>query len=131
MSARLADRDDTIAAIATAPGRGGIGIIRLSGPDAERIGRVARPELGVHRSTGDQQRIRPALDQGVEREGVATRAVVRRRVPPRQLDRVASQRWLHAQHAPQEGRCDRAKAVEEDSGLLIQHLGRRDREGVR
>ena len=29
---------DTIAAIATAPGRGGVGIIRLSGPDARRIG---------------------------------------------------------------------------------------------
>ena len=29
---------DTIAAIATAPGRGGIGIIRISGPDAARIG---------------------------------------------------------------------------------------------
>ncbi|MDP4650798.1 MAG: tRNA uridine-5-carboxymethylaminomethyl(34) synthesis GTPase MnmE [Haliea sp.] len=28
---------DTIAAIATAPGRGGIGIVRLSGPDAQRI----------------------------------------------------------------------------------------------
>ncbi len=31
---------DTIAAIATPPGTGGIGIIRASGPDAERIGRV-------------------------------------------------------------------------------------------
>ena len=30
-------REDTIAAIATAPGQGGIGIIRISGPDAERI----------------------------------------------------------------------------------------------
>ncbi len=30
---------DTIAAIATPPGRGGVGIIRLSGPNAERIGR--------------------------------------------------------------------------------------------
>ena len=28
---------DTIAAIATPPGNGGIGIIRMSGPDAERI----------------------------------------------------------------------------------------------
>ena len=28
---------DTIAAIATPPGKGGIGIIRISGPDAERI----------------------------------------------------------------------------------------------
>ena len=30
---------DTIVAIATPPGRGGIGVIRLSGPDAERIAR--------------------------------------------------------------------------------------------
>lgn len=29
--------DDTIVAIATAPGRGGIGVVRLSGPDARRI----------------------------------------------------------------------------------------------
>ena len=35
---------DTIAAIATAPGRGGIGIIRLSGPESERVLReVFRP----------------------------------------------------------------------------------------
>jgi tRNA modification GTPase len=30
--------DDTIVAIATPPGRGGIGVVRLSGPDAARIG---------------------------------------------------------------------------------------------
>ncbi len=29
--------DDTIVAVATAPGRGGIGVVRLSGPDARRI----------------------------------------------------------------------------------------------
>src|SRR5688572_28464668 len=29
--------DDTIVAIATPPGRGGIGIVRLAGPDAHRI----------------------------------------------------------------------------------------------
>lgn len=34
-----ADRD-TIAAIATAPGAGGVGIVRLSGPDARRIGQI-------------------------------------------------------------------------------------------
>ena len=33
----MTDREDTIAAIATAPGNGGIGIIRLSGPKAESI----------------------------------------------------------------------------------------------
>jgi len=38
---------DTIAAIATAPGAGGIGIIRLSGPEAERIlGRLFMPAGG-------------------------------------------------------------------------------------
>ncbi len=31
---------DTICAIATPPGRGGVGIVRVSGPDSERIGRV-------------------------------------------------------------------------------------------
>ena len=30
-------KQDTIAAIATASGQGGIGIVRISGPDAERI----------------------------------------------------------------------------------------------
>lgn len=44
---------DTIAAIATPPGRGGIGIVRLSGPEAlhigERIaGRVLRPRHAHH-----------------------------------------------------------------------------------
>ncbi|HWR36550.1 MAG TPA: tRNA uridine-5-carboxymethylaminomethyl(34) synthesis GTPase MnmE [Clostridia bacterium] len=40
--------DDTIVAIATPPGRGGIGVVRLSGPDAVAI---ARPtlNLGGHR----------------------------------------------------------------------------------
>lgn len=36
-SARNLD-EDTIAAVATAPGRGGIGIVRLSGPNARQIG---------------------------------------------------------------------------------------------
>jgi tRNA modification GTPase len=37
--------DDTIVAVATPPGRGGLGVVRLSGPDATRIARVlvARP----------------------------------------------------------------------------------------
>ncbi len=34
----LATAADTIAAIATAPGRGGVGIVRISGPGAEAIG---------------------------------------------------------------------------------------------
>ncbi len=36
---------DTIVAIATAPGRGGVGIIRLSGAEAHRIARQVVPEL--------------------------------------------------------------------------------------
>ena len=44
---------DTIAAVATPPGRGGIGIVRLSGPDASRIARqligaVPEPRLATH-----------------------------------------------------------------------------------
>ena len=36
--------NDTIAALATAPGEGGIAIVRLSGPDSEQIlSRVFRP----------------------------------------------------------------------------------------
>ncbi len=38
--------DDTIVAIATAPGRGGIGVVRLAGPEARRI---ARPMLRLKR----------------------------------------------------------------------------------
>ncbi|WP_222566117.1 tRNA uridine-5-carboxymethylaminomethyl(34) synthesis GTPase MnmE [Novilysobacter antarcticus] len=38
-SAHPTDRD-TIAAIATAPGAGGVGIVRLSGPEARRIGQT-------------------------------------------------------------------------------------------
>ena len=42
----LPQQKDTIVAIATAPGRGGIGVVRLSGPDALAIARrMARPEL--------------------------------------------------------------------------------------
>ncbi|MGH7371578.1 MAG: hypothetical protein ACREJK_07005, partial [Candidatus Methylomirabilales bacterium] len=39
---------DTIAAIATPPGEGGIGIVRLSGPDAlEVASRVFSPSSGA------------------------------------------------------------------------------------
>jgi tRNA modification GTPase len=38
--------DDTIVAIATPPGRGGIGVVRLSGPDAHRVA----SSLVVHRA---------------------------------------------------------------------------------
>lgn len=40
------DNKDTIVAVATAPGRGGIGVIRLSGPEAKPIAeKMARPGL--------------------------------------------------------------------------------------
>ena len=45
-------REDTIAAIATAPGMGGIGIIRISGPEAERILRELFRPAGM-RKTGE------------------------------------------------------------------------------
>lgn len=41
-------RDDTIAAIATGPGEAGIGIVRVSGPSAFRVGeQVFRPKRGA------------------------------------------------------------------------------------
>jgi len=44
--------DDTIAAISTAVGEGGIGIVRMSGPDAQDILRqLFRPSLGVPRDS--------------------------------------------------------------------------------
>ncbi|MBW1712220.1 MAG: tRNA uridine-5-carboxymethylaminomethyl(34) synthesis GTPase MnmE, partial [Deltaproteobacteria bacterium] len=45
----MVNLEETIAAVATPPGQGGIGIVRLSGPRAGQIGRTvfkpARPEL--------------------------------------------------------------------------------------
>ena len=38
--------DDTIVAIATPPGRGGIGVVRLAGPEAQAI---AKPMLRLSR----------------------------------------------------------------------------------
>jgi tRNA modification GTPase len=44
---------DTIVAVATPPGRGGLGVVRLSGPDAHAIARrlTARPSLPPRRAT--------------------------------------------------------------------------------
>jgi tRNA modification GTPase len=39
--------DDTIVAIATPPGRGGIGVVRLSGPEADRIARQLITHAGA------------------------------------------------------------------------------------
>src|SRR5690606_15967161 len=59
---------DTIAAIATAPGSGGVGIIRLSGPDARRLGeaitgRPLRPRHAHHAAFLDAGG--EALDDGI------------------------------------------------------------------
>ncbi len=53
-----ADTTDTIVAIATPPGRGGVGVVRLSGPRAAAIAQVLlgglpRPRLASHRSFRD------------------------------------------------------------------------------
>jgi tRNA modification GTPase len=67
-SPALRPAGDTIAAIATPPGRGGIGIVRISGPDALRVARTItgadllprRATFGVFHS-GDGARI----DEGI------------------------------------------------------------------
>jgi tRNA modification GTPase len=61
-------RTDTIAAVATPPGRGGIGIVRVSGPLAGEIarsltGRVPRPRLATHMTARDAQA--RELDEGI------------------------------------------------------------------
>lgn len=41
--------NDTIAALATAPGQGGIAIVRMSGPESGRIlGEIFQPASGKH-----------------------------------------------------------------------------------
>ncbi|HEY1990875.1 MAG TPA: tRNA uridine-5-carboxymethylaminomethyl(34) synthesis GTPase MnmE [Gammaproteobacteria bacterium] len=53
---------DTIAAIATPPGRGGIGIVRISGPEAAAIGR----ELTGHASRPRRAQLRRFKDEAGE-----------------------------------------------------------------
>jgi tRNA U34 5-carboxymethylaminomethyl modifying GTPase MnmE/TrmE len=47
--------DDTIVAIATPPGRGGIGVVRLAGPEARAI---AQPMLSLSRELEPNRAIR-------------------------------------------------------------------------
>ncbi len=59
---------DTIAAIATPPGIGGVGILRISGPDAPRIaaaicGPMPRPRIASHRAFRDASGA--AIDEGL------------------------------------------------------------------
>ncbi|OGT83843.1 MAG: tRNA uridine-5-carboxymethylaminomethyl(34) synthesis GTPase MnmE [Gammaproteobacteria bacterium RIFCSPLOWO2_12_FULL_52_10] len=64
----MADKTTTICAIATPPGRGGIGIIRISGPEARRIakeisGRDPVPRQAVYCSFKDQDN--NIIDNGI------------------------------------------------------------------
>ncbi len=60
-------KQDTIAAIATAPGNGGIGIVRISGPDAEKILReVFVPAGGAKRSAESHRMVYGLLTDGNE-----------------------------------------------------------------
>ena len=64
----LSDDDDTIAAIATPPGRGGVGIIRLSGSKAQTIaktvfGLVPQPRFAALANAKNQDE--ETLDQGI------------------------------------------------------------------
>ena len=59
---------DTIVAQATAPGRGGVGIVRVSGPAAERVaeivlGRLPRVRYAEYLPFKDEQG--QPLDQGI------------------------------------------------------------------
>jgi tRNA modification GTPase len=60
--------DDTIVAIATPPGRGGIGVVRISGPDAVRIASSLTDHLGgfeARRATFCRIRAAGAADQAI------------------------------------------------------------------
>jgi tRNA modification GTPase trmE len=59
---------DTITAIATAPGRGGVGIVRVSGPNVEKIaakllGFVPKPREAIYTAFNDSQQNQ--LDKGI------------------------------------------------------------------
>ncbi|AWB66383.1 tRNA uridine-5-carboxymethylaminomethyl(34) synthesis GTPase MnmE [Saccharobesus litoralis] len=64
----MLDNQDTIAAIATAPGRGGVGIIRVSGQQAEQVaqqilGKVPKTRLAEYLKFYDEQG--SVIDQGI------------------------------------------------------------------
>ena len=67
--------DDTVVAIATPSGRGGLGVVRISGPDAARIARavVARDRpLAPRHATLTRLRAAPAADAALGDHVVAT-----------------------------------------------------------
>ena len=56
---------DTIAAIATAPGRGGVGIVRVSGPKAATIAEAVLGKVEIHLAVA-RRRLRSELgDEGL------------------------------------------------------------------
>ena len=59
--AEARDARDTIAAVATPPGRGGIGVLRLSGPEALRCARLLLP-LKTPSLTPSRARLTPLID---------------------------------------------------------------------
>ena len=66
--APLSDRGDTIAAVATPPGRGGIGIVRVSGPRARSIAESVLGELPAPRHAAlakFRDRDGESIDEGV------------------------------------------------------------------
>ena len=61
-------KTDSIAAIATAPGKGGIGVVRVSGPDLGELaktilGKMPVPRLAIYSAFHDAQG--RVIDQGV------------------------------------------------------------------
>ena len=65
--------DDTIVAIATPPGRGGIGVVRISGPDAHRVATTFLTHQGALESRrATFSRLNRATPAGVGDEVVAT-----------------------------------------------------------
>lgn len=64
------NRDDTIVAIATPPGRGGVGIVRISGPDAHRTARALIGHRTLRERVPTLVRLHDADGQPVD-EGLA------------------------------------------------------------
>ena len=66
---RSGSSTDTIVAVATAPGRGGVGIVRISGPDTRRIGKgllsTALPEPRVATLSRFHDGAGAVLDEGL------------------------------------------------------------------
>ncbi len=66
MISRISDHDDTIVAIATPQGAGGIGIVRLSGPDANTMARLLLDRPLLPRRFSHRWAVDPASGQRVD-----------------------------------------------------------------